>query len=146
MNTEFSISTEVYDLAAEEAAWYYRLLLHWLDDTREKQLKDIDSNDIKKLYRIHKKLHHRLLIILLWMMKDKNDLIYAHKYNQAWISEQKELLQIMIRLRPKSLLQVFKWWMEIPRYMERIGIITTDILDEWWLTEQWDRLVYSPIK
>lgn len=146
MKTEFSISPEVYNLAAEEAAWYYRVLLNWLDDIREKQVEDIESNDIKKLYRIHKKLHHRLLIILLWMMKNEDDLIYAQKYNQTWISEQKELLQIMIKLRPKTLLQVFKGWMDIPRYMERISIITTDILDEWWLTEQWDRLVYSPIE
>lgn len=146
MKTEFPISPEIYNQAAEEAAWYYRVLLNWLNDVQQKSAEDIESNDIKRLYRIHKKLHHRSLIILLGMMKDEQDLFRARGYNQTMLSEQRELLQIIVRLDPKTLWDSIKWWLKISYYMERVWTITTDILDNWWLTEQWDKLVFSKSK
>ena len=42
------------------------------------------------------------------MAKDEHDLLQAQKYNQILLCEQKELIQIMVNLNPKTLLQAIR--------------------------------------
>jgi hypothetical protein len=86
-----------------------RVLEAWCADLKGRDMKTIDTDTIiqflEKFYTIHEKIHHRVLIILGYIMSDSTsmeELDCINHINNQFLEEQKRLNSIIMALRSKT--------------------------------------------
>lgn len=127
----------ILNTASLEWGEWMRVLSAWCS-TYTSSNDPIDINTlilaIREFHRIHEKIHHRVIFILICTVKDPNsikDIEIINDLNNQFLEEQKKLDTILRSLQIKNIFWIKETTQKVQSYMKFVSKIIEDINLDW---------------